>query len=145
MLKRCAGPCKQLKHVPEDFSVRNKEKGTYQPYCKECKRTYYGPRWRSRHKHEDPARIKRRLAPRHELMLQLKHQPCVDCGRKLHHALMDFDHRESRNGDEKLLINRMAYYGYQRFLREISKCDVVCVLCHRMRTWNRAHPDDLIG
>ena len=141
MLKRCRGPCKQLKRIPEDFSVRNKAEGTYQPYCKECKRTYYSKRWRQRHKHEDLARVRRKLAPRHELMEQLKRQPCKDCGRTDHSFLMDFDHREPRNGDDALVISRMAYYSMKRFLEEIAKCDVVCVRCHRIRTWNRSHPD----
>ncbi len=143
-LKRCCGPCKGLKRVPEDFSIRNKSKGTYQPFCKECKRTYYSPRWREKHKHEQLPRIHKRLAPRRELMMSLKKKPCFDCGLIFHHALMDFDHRESRKGDDCLIISRMAYRGFERFLEEISKCDVVCVLCHRTRTWNRSHPEDLI-
>ena len=84
------------------------------------------------------------LAPRQELMRQLKSQPCKDCKESFHHFLMDFDHLESRKGDDKSIVSRMAYVSYERFLAEINKCEVVCVLCHRIRTWNRAHPDNPI-
>lgn len=62
--------------------------------------------------------------------------PCKDCGQKLKHYQMDFDHLNSKF----LNISRMVKDGYslQRILSEIEKCELVCANCHRERTYRRA-------
>jgi hypothetical protein len=32
----------------------------------------------------------------------------------------------------------------ERIKEEIAKCEVVCCMCHRTRTWVRLHPEDSI-
>ena len=72
----------------------------------------------------------------------LKDNPCMDCGEKYPHYVMDFDHRE---GETK--INSVAYiirrWGMKKILEEIAKCDLVCANCHRERTWQRLHRANL--
>lgn len=48
---------------------------------------------------------------------------------------MDFDHL----GDKTINVSTLVKYASMAKVRlEISKCDLVCVLCHRTRTYQRA-------
>ena len=60
--------------------------------------------------------------------------PCADCMRSFPPEAMDFDHL-----DEKIdLISKMVYQvGFETLKRELSKCEVVCANCHRIRTTRR--------
>jgi hypothetical protein len=59
---------------------------------------------------------------------------CVDCGEK-NPIVLDFDHLR----DKKYNISRMIHDGFswKAILKEISKCEVVCANCHRLRTYRR--------
>lgn len=61
----------------------------------------------------------------------LKDRPCADCGKKYHPKLMEFDHLP---GHEKSVTIGHMGAGMQALDREVSKCDVVCLMCHRTRT-----------
>ena len=62
--------------------------------------------------------------------------PCTDCGLFFPSYVMEFDHRESRNGNPTVaaLISKL---GLARLKEEIEKCDLVCANCHRIRTFKR--------
>jgi len=65
----------------------------------------------------------------------LKNNPCVDCGRIRPPVAMDFDHIGT---DEKVSgISNMWSWGRQKVLWELEKCELVCCICHRIRTVNR--------
>ena len=69
---------------------------------------------------------------RKELLHSLKNNPCMDC--KIHYPpyVMDFDHREPSN---KLFgVSDLGLRSMDKFLKEVSKCDLVCANCHRIRT-----------
>jgi hypothetical protein len=61
-------------------------------------------------------------------------QGCKDCGYNKHHAGLEFDHREPRVGRT---VAGLMGKSLNRIKEEIAKCDVVCGICHRIRTWNR--------
>ena len=86
------------------------------------------------------------IKEQNRLLVRLaKDRPCIDCNKSYHHSLMDFDHRP---GEVKLFgINEYVklHRGPGPLIEEIAKCDPVCCLCHRIRTWNRAHPDEQIS
>jgi hypothetical protein len=61
---------------------------------------------------------------------------CIDCGWNKHHAGLELDHREGRaSGD--MSVSKLMGRGRKRIQAEIDKCDVVCAICHNMRTWER--------
>jgi hypothetical protein len=67
---------------------------------------------------------------------ELKSNPCVDCGKRFHFCVMDFDHRNQfikQSGISRMI----SHYGRATILKEISKCDLVCSNCHRLRTYRR--------
>lgn len=71
-----------------------------------------------------------------EIIVQEKAKPCADCGSIYPHYVMDFDHLEPSKKLSK--VSAMVYFKSEALLREeISKCEVVCANCHRIRTFQR--------
>jgi len=60
--------------------------------------------------------------------------PCKDCGKIFHPVAMDFDHI---HGDKKFQIGSSNLSSWKAILNEISKCEIVCSNCHRVRTFVR--------
>jgi hypothetical protein len=68
-------------------------------------------------------------------LLEIKSDPCKDCGSSFHQACMDFDHvRGEKLGTISELSRR---FGKDKLTEEITKCDLVCACCHRVRTYSR--------
>lgn len=65
---------------------------------------------------------------------ELKSAPCMDCGQTFPPCCMDFDHVR---GEKTRGVGNMITYNTKKFFEEISKCDLVCANCHRIRTQNR--------
>jgi len=64
--------------------------------------------------------------------------PCVDCGRRYPHYVMDFDHVQgTKAGDISTMAGKPV--GEASLRAEIGKCELVCANCHRGRTWKRIH------
>ncbi len=100
---------------------------------RECHKRYY-----VRNKELYKAKNIRRKNELINFVSILKDKPCMDCGKKYPHYVMDFHHR---NRESKLTtINRMInYHSYSKIkiLNEIKKCDLVCANCHRIREYCR--------
>jgi hypothetical protein len=69
-------------------------------------------------------------------ILSKKSKPCTDCHETFHHVVMDFDHI-SMTQTKVMSISRMIAYrsGIKTIEAEISKCELVCANCHRIRTF----------
>jgi hypothetical protein len=80
---------------------------------------------------------RRRKVERHAAIDRLKSVPCADCGKRYDPYVMDFDHRDPSEKKREIshLLNKTSS-PWPRIVEEISKCDVVCVNCHRLRTWH---------
>lgn len=64
---------------------------------------------------------------------KIKSVPCHDCGNIFPPYVMDFDHRDPKM--KKFTIGgNLASYSRRALEEEISKCDIVCANCHRIRT-----------
>ena len=79
---------------------------------------------------------RRRKAEVHAKIDEIKNHPCADCGEVFPPFVMDFDHRDPSTKEHELsqLVNKSSA-PWARIASEIAKCDVVCVCCHRLRTW----------
>lgn len=65
---------------------------------------------------------------------EAKSKPCTDCGVQLHFFQMELDHRDPSSKIER--VSSLAHdRNMQKLLDEIAKCDVVCSVCHRRRTF----------
>ena len=82
---------------------------------------------------------KDRLAEMQEVLKAYKDRPCADCGRSFPSYCMDLDHRDPNtktksSGD---LVRTTA--TAESLVRELGLCDVVCAVCHRIRTHEKDH------
>lgn len=72
---------------------------------------------------------------RYDWFLKLKSEPCSDCWQKFDPVCMDFDHVR---GDKKYGIASIwRDRDIEKVKDELSKCDLVCSNCHRIRTYSR--------
>lgn len=62
--------------------------------------------------------------------------PCFDCGKFFKHWQMEFDHVR---GEKRFNIGALKHGSMfaPRAAEELEKCDLVCALCHRDRTYYR--------
>ncbi len=98
--------------------------------CRDCYNAYHKARRKTRpHK----AYVRKKREDLKQFVDELKSVPCTDCGRQPPPYCMDFDHLEGK----EIEVSRMVGRGYskKRVLEEISKCEVVCAVCHRIRTF----------
>lgn len=70
-------------------------------------------------------------------MLDLKSKPCTDCGASFATCCMDFDHRVGETKHYNLGSMFAHHYSRELIEFELSKCDLVCANCHRIRTRDR--------
>ncbi len=88
------------------------------------------PERRKRYKRTSAARRRAKLTA---TIATLKDQPCTDCRQRYIAAVMEFDHvRGSKRKD----VSRAKTLASA--LQEITKCELVCANCHRVRTYERA-------
>lgn len=64
-----------------------------------------------------------------------KESPCKDCGKKYNPWQMDYDHLPEHK--KTTSVGKLTNCSEKHILKEIAKCDLVCVFCHRIRTHNR--------
>lgn len=62
--------------------------------------------------------------------------PCTDCGLSFPFYCMDFDHvRGDKHKNISQLVEQNA--SIATIDAEIAKCELVCAICHRIRTYER--------
>jgi hypothetical protein len=119
-MKQCA-TCKKLKPL-NTFGKHSGQSDGLQPLCKDCRGTY-NRAWSLELRRSNE-----------KLILELKKEPCVDCGNKFPSCCMEFDHVPGR-GKKIGHISDMMSYSKEMLLLEIEKCDLICSNCHKIRTF----------
>jgi hypothetical protein len=66
----------------------------------------------------------------------LKPGSCIDCGKTFEPECMEFNHIGPKVASISYLIGHRV--SIEKILLEISKTELVCVLCHRDRTYSRS-------
>lgn len=123
--------CKETKSILE-YNKDSNKKDSLTVYCRECSRRYY-----EENKEKAKANSKKNFKLHYErIILEYKTKPCADCGKTYPPVLMDFDHVPERG--PKLFNITNGRRAKDKLLIEIAKCDVVCAMCHRIRTATRA-------
>ena len=125
--------CEQEKPL-EEFSWKNKTKGTKTSRCKECQRAYAKAHYSENKEYyvEKSRRLnnKYRLINRQYVWDYLKSNPCVDCGEN-DPVVLEFDHKRAKKGNVSVMIWQTTLPAIKK---EIEKCEVVCSNCHKRRT-----------
>lgn len=132
------------------FPWKHRARGLRRSWCRSCARAYGHEHYLAHiDRYKAKAKLHRRsgrLRVRTLLKDYLKSHPCVDCG-QADVAVLEFDHREPQS--KRMSVSRLAAgAGWSTVLREIDKCDVRCVNCHRRRTsrqfdWAKLKPKPL--
>lgn len=150
VLRWCSG-CRANKQL-HDFAYHDRSKGTLQNMCRSCKARLR----RDHYVSNKPAYIEwavrqtRRKRDEHNALVHayLRGHPCVDCG-EADITLLEFDHVDERTKfrDISRLLGRR---DWATVFREIAKCEVRCVNCHRRRTadrfkWSKRLGEDAIS
>lgn len=128
-MKTC-NKCNIQKEDVDFYKINNK----VQNRCRICVRSTYKATYPARREEIVKANAKRR-ENLHKLVNEIKNTPCTDCGKSYPHYCMDFDHL----GDKIMAVAHMVHnnYSFDKIKAEIAKCELVCALCHRDRTYKR--------
>lgn len=69
-----------------------------------------------------------------EIIRQYKEdRACIDCGLYFPYPVMEFDHISEKSFE----LSDVKQQSIKRVMQEISKCELVCANCHRLRTHAR--------
>jgi hypothetical protein len=129
--KRC-GRCK-LERPLEAFS-KHPQAGR-QHWCRACFAEYFRSRRELHDRQVRTGKLRRRNAARRFVDGYLASHPCRDCGES-DPAVLEFDHLDNKEAHVSWLVT--AGRSIARIEREINKCEVLCVSCHRRRTGRRS-------
>jgi len=137
-MKKCSG-CTKRKQLSEFYKRKSGERaGEYYEKCKKCLRTRGKNYYHLNKRRQLPlalARRKKAYILKKNYLIEAKSNPCVDCDQSYPHYVMDFDHRKP---DDKIISVSLAVvrnWSLERIKAEISKCELVCANCHRIRTY----------
>lgn len=112
--------------------------------CKVCANTYQKayydahPAQRSHNRRLCSESKKARKARNKAFIDELKAHPCTDCGRSFPPVAMDFDHLDATLKEDKVSKLATRAVSLQVLAAEIAKCELVCAVCHRIRTQRRS-------
>lgn len=129
-MKTCS-KCLLPKNEETEFSKKHSKT---QPWCKDCQNEMS----KAHYENNTAYYINRNEQRRAELRAfidGLKKVPCKDCGNTYDPCAMDFDHLSDKECDVSSMARRMM--SKERILAEVAKCEVVCAVCHRIRTKQR--------
>lgn len=130
----------------DDFPPNRARRDGRQSMCRPCYSEYHRDYYRRRTR-EDPeyrVRVKENKRARRAVVRRENHarlleffetNPCLDCGED-DPVVLQFDH--VRGVKRFNVSNRLHSMPWDRLLREIRKCEVVCANCHMRRTARRA-------
>jgi hypothetical protein len=135
--KRCTGCGEDL--PIEAFAWKDRATGRRHSRCRTCVQEYQR-RWYTlngeAHRATSAAGRRRRHASNRAIVAAAKDVPCADCGQRFRTVEMDFDHVR---GEKSANVAHLLWNATpERVEAEIAKCDVVCAVCHRLRTHGRA-------
>ena len=133
-MRTCA-KCHRVKPLSE-FAFKNKSKGTFISYCKECNREYQRNHYASHksdyHRKRKDWRFQFRKMIRGKILEYLDSHPCVDCG-ETDSMVLEFDHvRGKKRSNVATLIG--SDVSWNVIVAEIEKCDVRCANCHKRKS-----------
>jgi hypothetical protein len=129
----------QVEKQDTEFGFR---KGKKRTRCFKCDAKYHKD-WYYKHRHRRREKqrlrnIKERAESKRKIEEIKSNSPCTDCRLYYDPVCMDFDHLR----DKKHNVSDMKHRSWKEVLKEISKCEIVCANCHRIRTKTRSstHP-----
>ncbi len=131
--------CSKCKKDLDVTSFSSRGGGKLHKQCKVCKAKAIKRHYK-KNKPDYIERAKKKNVERKskitEILNEIKSVPCKDCNVKYPPHIMDFDHV---CGEKYMNIAdmRCRLSSFDKILKEVEKCEVVCSNCHRERTYQR--------
>ena len=125
--------CKEIKPLIE-FSKNIAKSDGLSAQCKSCHKILRKEHY-LKNKNKILSQVKKNKKTYFEWYKSLKNNPCKDCNQKYPHYVMEFDHLHNKKF--QLGNASKGLYSKETVLKEISKCELVCANCHRIRTHQR--------
>lgn len=139
-MKKICTCCGEERDAEQDFKWEYKDRGIHQSRCKYCQ-AEFGRLHYQKYKqvYKERSRIRKNqilIENKPRLRIYLSNHPCVDCG-ETDIRLLEFDHVYGQKAGE---ITDLLREGFSWFTieTEISKCEVRCANCHRIKTFERS-------
>lgn len=123
--------CSKCNKEKEFFEFAKKGQG-YSIDCKSCHREYAKLHYQ-RNKAYYIQKSKNAMHRKIEYITKLREQPCLDCNKSFPYYVMQFDHI----GEKSYNVTQLVTNSWNKLLKEIEKCEIVCANCHAIRTWKR--------
>lgn len=134
-LTSATSACTRCKEFKDEAEFCHRTSGRVDRICRTCVNLYTNQR-----RAADPAIMKndnaKHTAKQRELVRAFKTgKPCADCGISFENCAMDFDHLDPNT--KKFVISQAVGrgVGITALELEMSKCELVCSNCHRIRTY----------
>lgn len=136
-MKRCAH-CGESKPLDE-FAFSNGLLGTRQKHCRDCMSEFNKASYAKKGDEEKQRiydnRNKRGEAAKQYVWEYLSTHPCVECGES-DPRLLEFDHIDPKTKRHNVSNMTGGRHSIETIRKEIAKCRVLCVVCHRKATYN---------
>ena len=125
--------CNKILNV-ESFNKNSKKKDGLQTQCRDCQnsnnRNHYA---RNKEVYKSNSR-KWKFERKKVFYTWLKTKQCVDCGIS-DIRVLEFDHVRGKKSFD--ISRKISGLLFEELKKEISKCDIVCSNCHKIRTAER--------
>lgn len=139
-IKRCS-KCLKEKDISDFYCRKNGPRaGKYYEKCKLCMKRRGIKYYYQNHTRQLALANKRRRKAyllKRAYIVKCKNISCADCKKKYPFYVMDFDHRNDNNKIRDVSYMFTRNWSLDKIKLEISKCDVVCANCHRIRTYSK--------
>jgi len=130
-LKEC-NRCSKEKPI-SDFSVRRASPDGLCGDCKLCAVEKQKKQYRNNKKYYLDRNREIRSKNREKYRETKEGKPCAHCGGLFPQVCMDYDHIDPKT--KKLCVAQMLGYSWKDIEKEISKCELICSNCHRIKTY----------
>lgn len=123
-------------NTDKNLNAFGKRGNKLQGYCKECKKIHIRQHYNQNKKYYIQKAKDRKFKIKEIIDKYKSENPCLDCKKYFPSIAMDFDHRDPKTKHND--VSKMLNLGnFDKIIKEIQKCDLVCACCHRIRTENK--------
>lgn len=126
MCSRCS-----IEQPIENFSIKNKQRGIRNAWCKECNKEYNRQHYINNSSTYNKKARDYERKNRQYIFDYLKNHPCEQCG-EARVATLQFDHINRL--EKSFNISEGRKTGINKLKLEIEKCRVLCANCHAIHT-----------
>ena len=117
----------------QEFNKNSKKKDGLQTQCRFCTRKAIKNHYSNNKKYYSNRNKTSRIKLQQKFLDYIKSLSCTKCGEN-HPATLDFDHIDRTQKTKTISSMIRGRETWEKILKEMEKCQVLCSNCHRKRT-----------